>query len=121
MNRVVNFDFPTDNPEKAKAFFADIFNWKFTEWHNEDYWLIETGDKLRHGINGSMIKRRHNEHVASIMIQVENIDITLRKVEEEGGQIVFPKRTIPRIGYMAYFKDPEENLLCIMQFNPEAK
>lgn len=121
MNRVVNFDFPTDNPEQAKAFFADIFNWKFTEWLNEGYWLIETGDKQKNGINGSMIKRRHEEHAASIMIQVENINIILKKVEEEGGQIVFPKYTIPKIGYMAYFKDPECNLIGIIHLDSRAK
>ncbi len=56
MNRVVNFDFPTDQPDKAKEFFTDIFGWKFTEWYNEDYWLVETGNKLKRGINGSIIR-----------------------------------------------------------------
>lgn len=121
MNRVVNFDFPTDNPEQAKAFFTDIFGWKFTEWFNEGYWLIETGEKIKHGINGSMMKRRHALQVPSIMVQVENIDVTLKKIVDEGGRIVHEKRTIPKVGYIAYFKDPEENMLCIMQFNPEAK
>lgn len=121
MNRVVHFDFPTDQPEKAKEFFSELFGWKFTEWLNEDYWLIETGNKLRQGVNGSMIKRRHDMQKASIMIQVENIDLMLKKIEEEGGEIVFPKRTIPKVGYMAYFKDPEGNIICLMQFNPNAK
>ncbi len=88
MNRVVNFDFPTDHPEKAKEFFRDIFDWKFTEWLNEDYWLVETGSKLRRGINGSMIKRRHPLQVPSIMVQVDNIDVTLRRIVDEGGRIV---------------------------------
>jgi uncharacterized protein len=121
MNRVVNFDFPTDNPEQAKAFFTEVFGWKFKEWLNEEYWLVETGDKIKRGINGSMIKRRHPEQMPSIMVHVEHMDITLKKIEEEGGHIVFPKRTIPKVGYIAYFKDPEENMVCIMQFNPAAK
>ncbi|HNY56051.1 MAG TPA: VOC family protein [Chitinophagales bacterium] len=121
MNRVVNFDFPTDNPEKSKAFFTDVFGWKFTEWYNEDYWLVETGDKIKRGINGSMIKRRHPDQKTSVMVQVENIDVTIKKIKEEGGRIVLEKKTIPKVGYIAYFKDPEENMLCIMQFNPEAK
>ena len=121
MNRVVNFDFPTDQPDKAKEFFTDIFGWKFTEWYNEDYWLVETGNKLKRGINGSMIKRRHPLQVPRLMIQVENIDLTLRKIVEEGGRIVHEKRTIPKVGYIAYFRDPEENMLCVMQFNPDAQ
>jgi len=121
MNRVVNFDFHTEQPEKAKAFFSDIFGWKFTEWLNEEYWLIETGDKHSHGVNGSMIKRRHPQQMPSIMIEVANIDLTLLKIVEEGGRIVQPKRTIPKVGYMAYFKDPEENMLCVMQFNTDVR
>jgi len=121
MNRVVNFDFPTENAEKAKSFFTDIFGWKFTEWYNKDYWLIETGEKHRQGINGSMIKRRHDMHVPSIMVQVENIDITLKKVIEEGGKINFAKMSIPKVGWMAYINDPENNVVCIMQFDGDAK
>ena len=121
MNRVVNFDFPTENADQAKAFFTSIFGWKFTEWHNEGYWLIETGNKHKQGINGSMIKRRHADHVPSVMIQVENIDITLRKIVENGGTIDFPKHTIPKVGWLAYVKDPEKNVLCVMQFDADAK
>ena len=120
MNRVVNFDFPTDQPERAKEFFTDIFGWKFKEWLNEDYWLVETGDKIKRGINGSMIKRRHPDQKPTVTIQVENIDITLKKVIDEGGLVVFPKRTIPKVGYMAYFNDPEGNTVCIMQFTTDA-
>lgn len=121
MNRVVNFDFPTDNAERAKDFFTSIFGWKFTEWLNEGYWLIETGEKHKRGINGSMIQRRHEKQTCSIMIQVENIDVTLRKVVEEGGRVVHEKRTIPKVGWIAYFKDIEDNMICIMQFNPDAQ
>lgn len=121
MNRVVNFDFPTDNPERAIDFFSSIFNWKFTEWNNEKYWLIETGNKHKRGVNGSMIKRRHPLQQCSIMIQVENIDVTLKKVVEQGGRIVHEKYTIPKVGWIAYFKDTEDNMISIMQFNPEAK
>ncbi|MCC6514993.1 MAG: VOC family protein [Chitinophagales bacterium] len=121
MNRVVNFDFPTDNPENAKHFFSEIFGWKFTEWLNEEYWLIETGDKHKQGINGSMIRRRHEQQMSSIMVQVENIDLVLSRIQAEGGEVVFPKKVVPKVGYIAYFKDPENNVICIMEFDVSAK
>ena len=121
MNRVVNFDFPTDNPERAKDFFSSIFNWKFTGWNNEEYWLIETGNKNKRGINGSMMKRRHPLQQSSIMIQVDNIDLTLKKVVEQGGRIVHEKHVVPKVGWIAYFKDIEDNMISVMQFNPQAK
>jgi predicted enzyme related to lactoylglutathione lyase len=121
MSRVVHFDFPTDDPEKSMVFFTYVFGWKFKKWLNEDYWLIDTGDKLKHGINGSMIKRFNQDHTSSILVKVENINLTLKQVEEEGGTVVYPKRTIPKVGYFAYFKDPECNLIGVIQFDTKAK
>jgi len=31
-NRVVHFEIPSDNPEKAIAFFQTAFGWNFQKW-----------------------------------------------------------------------------------------
>jgi predicted enzyme related to lactoylglutathione lyase len=38
-----------------------------------------------------------------------------------GGTIVTPKMTLPGIGYLAYFRDPQGNTFGIMKDDPTAK
>jgi len=39
---------------------------------------------------------------------VDNIDETLKKVSEAGGQVIAPKTSIPNIGAWALFFDPDK-------------
>ena len=49
-------------------------------------------------------------------ISVENIDTTLAAVESNGGKIVMAKSTIPGVGQLFFFEDPEGNLAGAIQF-----
>jgi predicted enzyme related to lactoylglutathione lyase len=54
-------------------------------------------------------------------IDVPSVDEFAKKVEQNGGKIVVPKHTIPGVGWIAYFKDPESNMFGMMQDDPSAK
>jgi predicted enzyme related to lactoylglutathione lyase len=45
----------------------------------------------------------------------------VKQIQANGGEIVYPKNTIPGVGYLAYFKDTEGNLWGIMQSDSSAK
>lgn len=45
----------------------------------------------------------------------------LKKIENNGGTILAPKSAIPGVGWFAMFKDPEGNVLGIMQDDKNAK
>ena len=54
-------------------------------------------------------------------IDVSSVDIDVKKVQENGGEIVQPKTAVPGVGYVAYFKDTEGNLFGIMEIDESAK
>jgi len=57
-----------------------------------------------------------NEFKATVnTIEVEDIDQLLKKVVENGGEIVMPKDEIPSVGYLAYFREPGGAVLGVMQ------
>jgi hypothetical protein len=39
---IVWFGIPADNPERAKAFYSELFDWKINPV-SEDFWYIDTG------------------------------------------------------------------------------
>jgi catechol 2,3-dioxygenase-like lactoylglutathione lyase family enzyme len=41
---IVWFEIPADNPERAKAFYSNLFGWKINPFPGGgDYWHIDTG------------------------------------------------------------------------------
>ena len=115
MSRVTHFEIAADNPDRAIRFYSDVFGWNFQKWEGPmDYWMIETG-KEAPGIDGGLMKREAPDSGATSVIQVDSIDESIRAIEQKGGKIVVPKSAIPGVGHVAYFHDPERNLLGIFQ------
>jgi len=43
MPRVVHFEIPATDPERAAAFYKKTFGWKFEKWPGPmDYWMVNT-------------------------------------------------------------------------------
>lgn len=121
MNRVIHFEIPAANPEAVGAFYADLFGWKITKWDGPaPYWMVDTG-KGDPGINGGIQLRQHPEQPVVNTVEVADLDASTAKVLAIGGQMALPKMAIPTIGWLCYCKDPDGNLLGMMQNNSSAK
>jgi predicted enzyme related to lactoylglutathione lyase len=129
MGRVIHFEIHAENPERAVAFYEKLLAWQFQKWDGPmDYWLVSTGDQAQPGINGGLV-RRHGPGPAEMQAVnsyvctagVDQLDPLLALVPTIGGSIALPKMPVPGIGWLAYVKDTEGNLLGLMQTDPAAK
>jgi predicted enzyme related to lactoylglutathione lyase len=78
-----------------------------------------TGQPTQPGaINGGMMARDGQITNPVITVEVPDIDATLQTVERLGGWVVLPKNEIPGMGYFAYFKDPENNIMGLWENLP---
>ena len=91
------------------------------------YWMITTGPDSEPGINGGLLQRpcpapadgaAVNAFVCTAIVEV--LDPLLARAPELGGQLVVPKMPVPGIGWLAYVKDTEGNILGLMQNDPSA-
>ena len=99
MPRVVHFEFPADNPERAAKFYQDVFGWKIDKWEGPvDYWLITTGTDEQPGINGALMRRPADDTGIRNVVEVGSVDESMQAVKESGGQVVMPKMAVPRSG-----------------------
>jgi predicted enzyme related to lactoylglutathione lyase len=48
-------------------------------------------------------------------ISIDNLDNYIDKVKKAGGTIALDKMDIPGVGWMAYCKDPEENIFGMLE------
>jgi predicted enzyme related to lactoylglutathione lyase len=54
-------------------------------------------------------------------VDVEDIDAALQKIESLGGSTVTPRQEVPGMGWTAYFRDSEGNVVGLWQnARPEA-
>ena len=121
MNRISHFELPSNDPAKFKEFYSKVFGWKYQQWGTEEYFLTQTGSKEEPGIEGAIMKKKHPEQPVVVSMTVENLDKCTEDVNSNGGQVVVPKMSVPGMGYLAYFKDPDGNIVGMMQMDQNAK
>ena len=119
--RVVHFEIPFDDQERAVAFYAGAFGWTLNTMPEMSYVLATTGPSDQGPpsepgfINGGMLRRELPVGTPVIIIDVDDIDATLEQVELLGGTTVSAKQHVGDMGFAAYFKDPEGNLMGLWQ------
>jgi predicted enzyme related to lactoylglutathione lyase len=121
MPRVVHFDIPADDPDRAAKFYQEVFGWKISKWAGPmDYWLVSTGEPAERGIDGGLTRRAHAGAATVNTIDVPSVDDFVSRIEKSGGKVVAPKMPIPGVGYLAYCLDTEGNTFGVMQAEPNA-
>jgi predicted enzyme related to lactoylglutathione lyase len=126
MDKVVHFEIPTDDHPRAKRFYGDVFGWELRDMPagGDIYTFAMTtpmdGD-MQHtesgAINGGMFQRSPQLPISSpvITIGVDSIDEHMPRIEAAGGVMIVPKGEVPGMGYYAYFKDTEGNLMGLWE------
>ncbi|MES2629435.1 MAG: VOC family protein [Bacteroidota bacterium] len=117
MGRIVHFELSSENPEVAAEFYGKAFGWAVMQFGEGSKWIATTGDDHKPGINGAIIQGDKSVRGVTNIIEVDSIDKAIFRVESYGGKIVSPKTIIPNVGWIAYFEDPDGNVMGIMQTN----
>ncbi|MCB5274521.1 hypothetical protein BJG92_02057 [Arthrobacter sp. SO5] len=118
--QVVHFEIPAEDTDRAREFYSSVFQWGMRAMPGMGYDLIQTpptdeAGMPAAGINGGMF-RREGELVAPIVvIDVDDIDAVLEKIGALGGSTVVPKVEVPGMGWNAYFRDSEGNVVGLWQ------
>jgi predicted enzyme related to lactoylglutathione lyase len=130
MATIVHFEIPSDDMERSKRFYNELFGWtieKLQDTNNmpedmEYYIITTTDDKGNKSLTGGMLKR-HNPQQQGIMnyIGVKSIDEYSAKVEKLSGKVVVQKKPVPGMGYFAICLDTENNSFAIWETDSSAK
>lgn len=121
--RIVHFEIPFDDAERAHAFYEKAFGWNMNHLAEMNYTMVTTGPVTEEGmptepgfINGGMLDREYNAATGPIVVvDVEDLDATLGEVKELGGEIVTGRTQVGDMGWSAYFKDTEGNVIGLWQ------
>ena len=121
--RVVHFEVPFDDGDRARSFYKEIFGWQLqTMPEMGGYTLVTSGPSGDQGpseagfINGGILSRDQAATPGPvIVVDVDSIDASLEKIRGQGGSTVVGKTPVGDMGFAAYFKDPEGNVIGLWE------
>lgn len=124
MNRVVHFEIPVDDLERAKRFYAKNFGWALHQLGPEmgNYVLVQTGPSDGSGtprdrgfINGALMTRDAAAAGPVLVIAVDNADTAIERVKGSGGLLLGEILAIAGVGRYARLKDSEGNVIGLLE------
>lgn len=121
MPKVVHFEIPVDNPERALQFYEKAFGWTFQKWGDWPYWLASGGPEDERGVDGALMPRDEATATPVTIIGVENIDAAAKAITSAGGRELAAKTAIPGVGWSARYADTEGNVIGVYQADEGAK
>ena len=127
---VVHFEMPSGDSKRMSKFYTQAFGWKSKALgeKNGNYVLVTTGESDQRGhpkkrgiINGGFYPKDNSKpaQYPSVVIAVDDIKKSMKKVEKAGGKVLGEPMEIPDFGMYVSFYDTEGNRVAIME--PEMK
>lgn len=125
-NSVVHFEMPFEDSERISRFYANVFSWKSKQLGPEmgNYVLATTTDSEENGhpknigaINGGFYPKKPDmpAQYPSVVIAVEDINASMKKIDSAGGKVLGEPMEIPGVGQYVSFLDTEGNRVSIIQ------
>lgn len=130
MPTIVHFEIPSDNIERSRKFYNELFGWNIEKWPGNEnmpsemeYWMITTtDDKGNKAVGGGMMSRQNPQQQGiTNYIDVKSVEEHSSKVEQLGGKVVMKKTPVPSMGYFAVCLDTENNTFALWETDDTAK
>jgi predicted enzyme related to lactoylglutathione lyase len=122
MDKVVHFEIPFDDKQRAMKFYTESFGWHLMEMPEMNYVMastVEVDDKMMPkepgAINGGLFARPKEAPHPAIYVGVASVDDAIKKVQAAGGKVVTPKTPIPGMGAYGRVADTEGNVIGLFQ------
>ena len=120
--RVVHFEIPYDDGDRAREFYRSAFGWQLQAMPGMGYTLVTSGPSGDTGptepgfINGGMMSREDSPSAAPILVvDVDSIDDTLALIGQLGGKTLRGREPVGDMGFAAYVGDPEGNVIGLWE------
>lgn len=122
MDKVVHFEIPFENKQRAMNFYTQSFGWQLTDMPEMQYVLARTVDvderqmpKEPGAINGGLFERPKEAPSPTIYVGVDSVEAAIKKVQTAGGKIVTARTPIPGMGAYARVTDTEGNIIGLFE------
>ena len=112
-NPVIHFEIMAKGDRKrTQEFYSNLFGWHIDDDNPMNYGMVDTHSDDA-GIGGGIAGEGHFSNV-TIYVGVDDLQAALDKAESLGGKTVAPPMVIPDVVSLAFFSDPEGNVIGLV-------
>jgi uncharacterized protein len=124
MNPVVHFEMPAEDKQRMAEFYSTVFGWQTSILGPEmgNYVLVNTTEtdennmiKKPGAINGGFFEKSKEPEHTRLVIAVDDIHESLKKLQAAGGTVHGEPQEIPGVGLYVVFTDTEGNESGMLQ------
>lgn len=127
--RPVHFEIHASDPAVSSRFYSELFGWQTSQWGDQPYWLVITGDgnmaegrpDTVPGINGALLPREGGAPGPDspvngwvVIVEVGDAYAISEQAVALGGQVALPVEHMPGVGHVGYLKDPDGNIFGVL-------
>lgn len=120
MSKVVHFEIPVDDAERAQQFYESVFGWAVQGYGDMPYWLVQAGPEDEVGADGALIGRSEVHSAPVVIIGVDDLDDAMQRATEAGASVAHGKQAVPGMGWSSYLRDTEGNVIGLWQSDESA-
>ncbi len=111
-NPVIHFEISGKDPVALQQYYRDLFAWGVTAASAEDTYGLVSAEEQGAGIGGGIGSVMEGaEPYVTFYVEVEDIQASLDRAAELGGEVLVPVSEVPGMVTFAMFKDPEGNAI----------
>ena len=119
---VVHFEVVGTDGDKLRAYYAELFGWEIDADNPMNYGLVRKEDNPApdgsFGIGGGVAGYEEFPNMVTFYVAVPDVEESLQKAESLGGARVMGPETIMDMVTLGQFKDPEGNMVGVVQDMP---
>jgi predicted enzyme related to lactoylglutathione lyase len=110
----VHVELHTQDPDRAKKFYRELFDWKLEDMPNMNYTVINVGETGRGGgIMKSPMPDAAPQWVPYVL--VDNVAASTKKAKSLGATVLAGRTEIPDIGWFSMLLDPTGAAFALFQ------
>ncbi len=103
-NPFVHIELHTQDPEKAKKFYGELFDWAYEGYPEMNYTIIKVGEGTGGGIMKSPMPDATPQWVPYVL--VNDIKASTEKAKSLGATVLVEVTEIPAMGWFSTLLDP---------------
>ena len=111
-NPVVHFEIRSADPDATRAFYGNLFGWRFPDGGMPGYSYVETG--VEGAVPGGISPLQDGEPLVTFFVGVDDVAATLEAAVAQGGRIVQPATKVPGVTF-GLLADPQGQVVGLAQ------
>ena len=107
---VIHAEIRSQDPDATRAFFAELFGWKYSDGAFPGYTFVDPG--VEGAIPTAIGPLQGGADTVLFFIGVEDVEATLERAEQLGGKTIQPAQQVPGVTF-GVFADAQGHIVGV--------